>query len=381
MAMNSHFIILCLTLFSLSLISSITATNPEVSHILNHQHRKNHSKSKPEIGVYELKKGNISIKVTNYGATIMSVILPDKNGKLADVVLGYDSPKDYMNDTTYFGALVGRVANRIGGAKYTYEGVTYKLVPNEGKNILHGGPKGFSTVIWEVDQFYPKAPSPYIRFSYFSKDGEEGFPGNLKVKVAYKIVEGNHLSVSMTAKALDKATPVNLAQHTYWNLGGHNSGNILANDVQIFGSQITPVDDELIPTGKFEKVQRTPYDFLKSHAVGSKINELPKGYDINYVLDISKKTGPLNRVAIVKDKKSGRVMELWANKPGVQFYTSNLLKHEKGKGGAVYGPHAALALETQGFPDAVNHPNFPSVMVSPCEHYKHHMLYKFSTTS
>ncbi|KNA19816.1 hypothetical protein SOVF_057980 [Spinacia oleracea] len=372
-------IILCLTLFSLSLINASLATNPENSHNSNNQNQKNNPKRKTEIGVYELKKGNITIKVTNYGATVISVLLPDKNGKLGDVVLGYDLPKDYVNDTTYFGAVVGRVANRIGGAKYTYKGVNYKLIANEGKNILHGGPKGFSRVIWEVDQYYPNAPSPSIRFSYSSFDGEEGFPGNLKVKVTYKIIQGNHLSVAMTAKPSNKATPVNLAQHTYWNLGGHNSGNILEHDVQIFASQITPVDDQLIPTGKFEQVKGTPFDFLKSHAVGNKINDLPAGYDINYVLDVAKNLGPKTRVAIVKEKKSGRVMELWADKPGVQFYTGNKLSNVTGKGGYVYGPHAALCLETQGFPDSVNHPNFPSVMVSPGEKYKHHMLFKFST--
>lgn len=209
-----------------------------------------------------------------------------------------------------------------------------------------------------------------------------GFPGNLKVRVTYRIVQGNHLSVAMRAKAINKPTPVNLAQHTYWNLGGHTSGNILAHELQIFASQITPVDDSLIPTGKFEKVKGTPYDFLKPRTVGSRIKDLPKGYDINYVLDVHKtKTTALTPVAVVHETKSGRKMELWANKPGVQFYTSNMLYNMKGKGGYVYGPHAALCLETQGFPDAVNHPNFPSVMVSPGETYRHFMLFKFSTTS
>jgi len=211
-----------------------------------------------------------------------------------------------------------------------------------------------------------------------------GFPGDLKVKVTYKIVSDNQLLVAMTAKPLNKATPVNLAQHTYWNLGGHNSGNILGNEVQIFGSHITPVEEHLIPTGKFASVKGTPYDFLKPHTVGSRINELSGGYDINYVLDRvakSKTHASLNPVAIVQDKKSGRVMELWTNKPGVQFYTSNMLHNVTGKGGYVYGPHAALCLETQGFPDAVNHPNFPSVIVKPGGVYEHFMLFKFSTLS
>ncbi|CAO2816278.1 unnamed protein product [Amaranthus hypochondriacus] len=384
-------IILLISLISISLISRSFGLDPEVSFIFGHHHHHRHhhgghyvnaEEFEDEIGVYELKKSNISLTLTNYGASLISLQIPDKHGKLADVVLGYDSAKDYVNDSTYFGAVVGRVANRIAGAQFTYDGIHYKLQANEGKNILHGGPKGFSRVIWKVKNYYPKASSPSITFTYFSYDGEQGFPGNLKVRVTYRIVQGNHLSVAMRAKAINKPTPVNLAQHTYWNLGGHTSGNILAHELQIFASQITPVDDSLIPTGKFEKVKGTPYDFLKPRTVGSRIKDLPKGYDINYVLDVHKtKTTALTPVAVVHETKSGRKMELWANKPGVQFYTSNMLYNMKGKGGYVYGPHAALCLETQGFPDAVNHPNFPSVMVSPGETYRHFMLFKFSTTS
>ncbi|KAK9741158.1 hypothetical protein RND81_03G085900 [Saponaria officinalis] len=369
-------LILCITHLSLSLISSF-ALNPQTSSVTNHQHKK----GKQSIGVYELKKGNFSIKLTNYGATVISLILPDKYGKLGDVVLGYERVKEYVNDTTYFGAIVGRVANRIAGAQFTYNGVRYKLVPNEGKNILHGGPKGFSRVCWKVDEYFPETHSPNVTFSYYSVDVEEGFPGNLKVKVTYKIIKENQLSIEMSAKAINKATPVNLASHTYWNLGGHNSGNILKHKVQIFASQITPVDNNLIPTGDFEAVKGTPFDFLQPHTVGSRINQLPGGYDINYVVDNVGKTSVMKPVAIVEEEKSGRVMKLWANKPGVQFYTSNTLSNVTGKGGYVYGPHAALCLETQGFPDAVNQPNFPSVMVGPGDTYEHFMLLKFSTTS
>ncbi|KAL9247722.1 hypothetical protein vseg_021124 [Gypsophila vaccaria] len=376
MAIFPH-LMLGITLFSLSLISS-SALNPQISTITHHKHNTFH-KGKDSIGVYELKKGNFSIKLTNYGATTISLILPDKYGKLGDVVLGYEKVKEYVNDTTYFGAIVGRVANRIAGAQFTYNGVHYKLVPNEGKNIIHGGPKGFSRVTWNVDKYSPEVRSPYVTFTYDSVDGEEGFPGDLKVKVTYKIIKENKLSIRMSAKPVNKPTPVNLASHTYWNLGGHNSGNILKHQVQIFASQITPVDNALIPTGKFEAVRGTPFDFLKPHTVGSRINEISGGYDINYVL--GKRSAELRPVAVVKEETSGRVMKLWANKPGVQFYTSNTLSNVTGKGGYVYGPHAALCLETQGFPDAVNHPNFPSVMVSPGETYEHVMIFKFSTMS
>ncbi|OMO95362.1 Aldose 1-/Glucose-6-phosphate 1-epimerase [Corchorus capsularis] len=327
-----------------------------------------------EVNVYELKRGDFSAKFTNFGAVMLSVLLPDKNGKLDDVVLGYDCVEDYKNDTTYFGAIVGRVANRIGGAKFSLNGEVYKVVTNEGKNTLHGGSKGFSDVIWGVKDYQNDS---HITFTYNSFDGEQGFPGNLAVAVTYMLIGSNKLGVKMEAKALDKATPVNLALHTYWNLGGHSSGDILSHTLQLFGSGITPVDDELIPTGEIEAVQGTPYDFLKPHEIGSLFNQLPDGYDTNYVLD---KSSPkhLRKVAVVQESKSGRKMELWTNKPGVQFYTSNMLKNEKGKNGSLYSLHAGLCLETQGFPDSVNHPNFPSQIVNPGQTYKHFMVFRFT---
>uniref|UniRef100_A0A5B7CG88 Aldose 1-epimerase n=1 Tax=Davidia involucrata TaxID=16924 RepID=A0A5B7CG88_DAVIN len=339
----------------------------------------NGSVSKKETGFYELKKGNFSVKLTNWGATIVSVVLPDKNGKLGDVVLGYDSIKDYMNDSTYFGAVVGRVANRIGKAQFTLNGTRYKLDANEGKNMLHGGSKGFSDVVWKVRKHEKESQSPHITFTYRSSDGEEGFPGDLLATVTYVLVGHNEMSVTMKAKALNKATPVNLAQHSYWNLGGHDSGSILSNEIQIFGSHITPVNKKLIPSGKLSSVKGTPFDFLKPHTIKSKINGLPDGYDINYALDGHESHNKLKPAAIVKDNKSGRVMELFTNAPGLQFYTGNYIKDLKGKGGYVYKAHAGLCLETQGFPDSVNHPNFPSQIVTPGKPYKHNMLFKFST--
>ncbi|OMO79238.1 Aldose 1-/Glucose-6-phosphate 1-epimerase [Corchorus capsularis] len=339
----------------------------------------NGSATKEMVELYELKLGNMTVKLTNWGATIVSVILPDKYGKLGDIALGYDSVREYMNDTSYVGSIVGRFANRIAGAQFTLNGVHYKLVPNEGKNMLHGGPIGFSDVVWRVRKYKKDGHSPRIVFSYDSFDGEEGFPGDVKLYVSYTLLYGNKLAVKMKAEALNKATPVNLAQHTYWNLGNHNSGNILSQEVQIFASHYTPVDSEHIPTGEFECVEGTPYDFLQPHTVGSRIYKLPNGYDINYVLDGD--LGKMKKVAVVKDNKSGRVMELSTNQPGVQFYTANFLKNVKGKGGYVYQPHGALCLETQGFPDAVNHPNFPSTIIYPGKDYKHVMVFKFSISS
>ncbi|XP_075482535.1 uncharacterized protein LOC142522851 [Primulina tabacum] len=334
-----------------------------------------------KLGIFEIKKGDFSVRVTNYGARIVSVILPDKNGKLADVVLGYDTVKEYMNDSAHFGAIVGRVANRIGGAKFVLNGTLYKLDANEGSNMLHGGKKGFSQVAWKVKKHKKHGESPYITLSYHSVDGEEGFPGDVEASVTYALIEPYKLSVTMKAKVAKKATPVNLAQHSYWNLGGHNSGNILSNKLQIFASHITPVGKQLIPTGKIVSVENTPYNFLKPLEIKGPIKDLPegsKGFDINYVVD-GHKGQKMKPVAVVYDKKSGRVMHLSANAPGVQLYTGNYINNVTGKGGSIYQSHAALCLETQGFPDSVNHPNFPSQIINPGETYEHCMMFTFST--
>ncbi|XP_027337998.1 aldose 1-epimerase-like [Abrus precatorius] len=326
------------------------------------------------IGLYQLKRGNMQLNFTNYGATIISVILPDRHGNLADVTLGYDFIQQYQNDTCYFGALIGRVANRIGHAQFTLDGKTYQLPANDHGNTLHGGTTGFSDVVWTVESHREDS---HITFTYDSCDREEGFPGQLKVSVTYMLIGTNKLAVKMIANPVDKATPVNLAQHSYWNLRGHNSGDILSHKVQIFGSHITPVDDKLIPTGEIQSVKGTPYDFLEPKEVGSQINDLPGLYDMNYVLDKGS-SEHFRKVAIIKDDVSGRKLELWSNQPGVQFYTSGMLKDTKGKDGAIYHKHAGIAMETQGFPDAVNRPNFPSQIVRPGETYKHFMVYRFT---
>lgn len=325
-----------------------------------------------KLKIYEVKKHDFRLKVTNFGARIISVVLPDKNGKLGDVVLGYDSLTTYMNDSSNFGAIVGRVANRIGGAQFTLNGKRYKLDANDNNNTLHGGSKGFSQRIWKIKKY----EKDLITLSYHSADGEEGFPGGVDVSVTYALLHPYKLKVIMTAKALNKATPVNLAQHAYWNLGNHNSGDILSDRIQIFASRITPVDKQLIPTGELSSVKGTPYDFLEPHVIGTKIHGLPNGYDINYALDGGDEKMKL--AAIVKSNKSGREMKLYTDAPGVQFYTANSLSNVKGKDGYVYQPQAALCLETQGFPDSVNHPNFPSQIVNPGETYAHHMLFSFS---
>ncbi|KAL6650841.1 hypothetical protein ACP70R_009766 [Stipagrostis hirtigluma subsp. patula] len=335
----------------------------------------NAAAGRKKVGVYELKRGDFSVKVTNWGAIITSVVLPDSRGDLADVVLGYDTIVEYVNDSTYFGALVGRVANRIANARFVLDGEVYHLYANDGKNTLHGGRRGFNNVIWTVKEYVGGGDSPYITLYYHSIEGDQGFPGDLDVYVTYQLSSPYVLSVHMNATALNKATPVNLAQHTYWNLGGAGSGDVLGNTVQLFASRYTPVDGTLIPTGEVAPVAGTPYDFREPTAVGAHVDEV-SGYDTNYAVDGEE--GSLRKVAAVRDGASGRAMELWANQPGVQFYTANALDGVVGKGGEVYVRYGALCLETQGFPDAVNHPEFPSQIVRPGEVYKHDMVFKFS---
>eukprot|EP01018_Ginkgo_biloba_P037775 Gb_09746 [translate_table: standard] len=339
-----------------------------------------HSKKKsPQI--FELHKGDLHVKITNWGATIMSLSIPDAKGHLADVVLGFDTVTPYMKFSArrpHFGAIIGRVANRIKNAQFTLNGITYHLPANSGNNTIHGGIRGFDNVLWDVKEI-KGGRNPSIKFTYHSFDGEQGFPGDLDVSATYTLQEDMELRLDMKAIPRNKPTPVSLVQHTYWNLAGHNSGkDILGHLVRIWGSHYTPSDETKIPTGKILPVKGTPLDFTKEATVGSRINELPGGYDHNYVLDIPKIKHGLRRAARVKDPSSCRVVEVWTNAPGMQFYTSNTLKTTVGKGGAVYKEHSGLCLETQAFPNAVNQPNFPSVIVYLGKVYSHTMVYKFS---
>ncbi|XP_039144305.1 galactose mutarotase-like [Dioscorea cayenensis subsp. rotundata] len=337
----------------------------------------NAADTKKTVGVFELKKGNFTVKVTNFGATIMSVILPDSQGNLADIVLGYDTPEEYANGTFFFGALVGRVANRIANAQFTLDNKTYHLPANDGQNSLHGGIKGFSHLVWTVKESVG-GEHPYITFYRRSVDGEQGYPGDLDVFVTYKLSGDYEFTVDMTAKPVNKATPVNLAQHTYWNLAGEGSGTILSNTVQISASHITPVDSQLIPTGELLPVKGTSFDFEEPMNVGSRIGQVGGGYDINYALNSPVQCNGLRKVAVVTDCKTGRTMELSSNQVGVQFYTSNFLTNWKGKNGHQYPKYSGIALETQGFPNSVNQLSFPSQIVTPGEIYKHIMVYSFS---
>ncbi|XP_057843051.1 uncharacterized protein LOC131052408 [Cryptomeria japonica] len=328
--------------------------------------------------MFQLKKGDLHLTVTNIGCTITSLKVPDAQGNLADVVLGFDTLTPYMDGTSkYFGCIVGRVANRIKDGGFTLNGERYSLPVNNGPNTLHGGEKGFDKVVWKVEE-QKDGETPSIKFSYHSHDGEQGFPGDLDVTATYTLNGKMELRLDMEAIPRNKPTPVSLAQHTYWNLAGHNSGDILGHSVQLWGSHVTPVDDKLIPTGELLPVEGTPFDFRIAKIIGSTIDQVPGGYDHNYVLDCGETNDGLKHAVKVKDPSSSRVLDLWTNAPGMQFYTGNFVNGITGKGGAVYNKHAGLCLETQGFPNAVNQLNFPSIIVSPGEVYKHSMVYKFS---
>ncbi|TVU14206.1 hypothetical protein EJB05_37658 [Eragrostis curvula] len=331
------------------------------------------------IGVYELKKGNFSVKVTNLGAILMSVVLPDSKGNLADVVLGKDTIAEYVNDTSYFGPVAGRVAQRISRGRFVLDGKVYHLYRNDGRNTLHSGGRQFVKSIWEVKEYVCGGDSPYITLYHYSFDGEQGFPGAVDVYVTYRLSSPYTLGVHMNATALDKATPVNLLSHTYWNLGGHGSGDVLGHTLKLFASRHLVLDKELLPSsGRVEPVAGTPLDFRTPTPIGARIRQASGGqvvgYDANFIVDGE----GMRPVAVARDGASGRALELWANQATVQVYTANWLNNTKGKDGKVYNQYAGFTLETMGYVDAVNHPEFPSQTLRPGQKYKHDMVLKFS---
>ncbi|KAL9263990.1 Galactose mutarotase-like protein [Drosera capensis] len=332
--------------------------------------------TKPEI--FELDNGTMRVKLTNLGCTITSLSVPDKDGNLGDVVLGFDSVEPYLEGKApYFGCIVGRVANRIKDGKFTIDGVEYSLPINQPPNCLHGGHKGFDKQVWDVSE-HKKGENPSITFKYLSRDGEEGYPGDLSVSATYTLTSSTTLKLDMEAVPENKATPVNLAQHTYWNLAGHSSGHVLDHHIQIWANHYTPSDQNSIPTGEITPVKGTPFDFTNEKKIGQDIKEVGMGYDHNYVLDCGEEKAGLRHAGKVRDSSSKRVLDLWTNVPGMQFYTANYVDGVTGKGGAVYGKHSGLCLETQGFPNAINQTNFPSVLVRPGKKYSHTMLFEFS---
>ena len=318
--------------------------------------------------------GGLVAKVSDYGTIITEVHVPDRSGKSGDVVLGFDNLQQYLKGHPYFGCTVGRVANRIARGRFTLDGKTYRLAVNNGPNHLHGGLKGFDKVVWKAE---PQSGAS-VRFTYTSADGEEGYPGKLEVTVVIELTDKNELSIDYSA-GTDKPTPVNLTNHSYFNLAGQ--GDILSHELVINADKYTPKDENSIPTGVIAPVRGTPMDFTTPHAVGSRFAELeekPVGYDHNFVLNGGGKT--LALAARVFEPKSGRVMEVLTTEPGVQLYTSNYLDGSlTGKRGVVYRQHAGLCLETQHFPDSVNHPQFPSVILRPGQTYRQTTVHKFTT--
>jgi len=337
--------------------------------------------SNTPLTLYSLKNtNNLKMTITNFGGRIVSLWIPDKDGKLDDIVLGYDSLEEYLLDNPYFGALIGRYANRVAKGKFLLEGKEFQLPVNNGINTLHGGPKGFHNVFWEAKSVSTETGSR-IELNYVSKDGEAGFPGNLSVKVVYTLTDLNELVIDYEA-ITDQITIVNLTDHSYFNLSGEGRGDILNHQLMLNANLYCPIDDTSIPTGELRPVTGTPFDFLKPHSIGEFIDQLDtqlkigKGYDHNWVLN--KDSNELSLAARMSESTSGRVMELWTTDIGVQFYSGNFLDGSKGKAGKPYNYRSAICLETQHFPDTPNKDYFPPVVLRPGEIYKKRTVYKFS---
>lgn len=321
-------------------------------------------------------------KVITYGATLTDVVVPDRTGKLDNVVLGFDKLEPYLAGGPYFGATVGRVGNRIAKGRFTLNGKTYTLVANNGPNHLHGGTKGFDKVVWKAEP-QSTASGAAVKFTYRSADGEEGYPGTLDVAVVYTLTDQNELRIDYTATT-DKATPVNLTNHSYFNLAGDGNGTILDHVIMIAADEYTPVDDTLIPTGELKPVKGTPFDFTTPTRIGARIDKVPVtppvGYDHNYVLRKPETPSGLRLVARVSEPKTGRTLEARTLEPGVQFYTGNFLDGAlKNRHGIPYDKNAGFCLETQHFPDSVNHPTFPSTVLQPGQTYRTTTIYRFGT--
>jgi aldose 1-epimerase len=328
-----------------------------------------------EVYLYTLKNDSgFTIKITNYGGIVTSIFVPDKNGKFDNVVLGYDNLDEYLKDAPYFGAIVGRYANRIAKGKFVIDGKEYTLAVNNGTNHLHGGIKGFDKVVWDAQEIQIEKEVS-LKLHYISNDGEEGYPGNLEVTIIYSVTNENELKIEYSA-ITDKPSPINLSHHSYFNLAGSSGRDILDQTLFIDADRYTIVDETLIPTGELRAVSG-PMDFRKPKKVGSSINDVPGGYDHNYVLNNNE---TFAKVAELFDSISGRRMEVFTDEPGMQFYSGNFLDGSlTGSNGIIYRKHFGLCLETQHFPDSPNHLGFPNTILKPGEEYKQKTVYRFGT--
>ena len=320
------------------------------------------------------------VQATNYGGKIVTIIVPDRNGKMADVCLGYESAEGYINGSASMGATMGRVANRIGNAQFTLNDSTYHLAKNNGEHTIHGGAKGFRFKVWDAKQL----DDQNLELSYFSPDGEEGFPGNFTLKVLFTVTEDNELKLTYHATT-DKPTVLNVTNHAFFNLAGEGNGDILGHELMVNADSFTPTNESSIPTGEILSIEGTPLDFRNLTPIGERINadydqlKFAGGYDQNFILN--KRENELAMAALLYDPSSGRVMEVKTTEPGIQVYTANSLTGkgpDVGKKGHAYGPQSSVCLETQHFPDSPNHPNFPSTVLNPGEDYVSTTIYKFS---
>jgi aldose 1-epimerase len=341
------------------------------------------SGQKTDLYVLTNSKG-MAVAISNYGATVVSIKVPDRAGKVEDVTLGFATAREYEEGKAYFGATVGRYGNRIGHGKFVLDGKTYTLPKNNGDNTLHGGINGFNKKMWTAKEVSSKE-GVAVQFTYVSPDGEEGFPGTLTATVLFTLYrDKNELKIDYTAST-DKTTVVNLTNHSYFNLAGQNQGTILDETMQLRASKFTPVDSTLIPTGELRDVKHTPFDFTRPVAIGKRIDDTDEqlkfgqGYDHNWALDRKPGSSDLVVAATAHDPKSGRVLEVLTTEPGVQFYTGNFLDGTvKGKGGYAYPRRSAFCLETQHFPDSPNHANFPSTTLAPGKEYHSTTIFRFS---
>ncbi len=337
-----------------------------------------------QVMIHTLKNNSGAIaKVSNYGGIVTELWMPDRDGNLADIVLGFDTLEEYQASSPYFGAMVGRYGNRIAKGSFTLDGKAHQLATNNGPNHLHGGIQGFDKVLWEATPFKIDL-GPGLRLTYLSPDGEEGYPGNLRVTVEYLLTHTNELRV-VTEATCDAPTPVNIVHHSYWNLAGHDHGTILDHELTLNADRYTPADATLIPTGRIESVENTPFDFREPKTIGRDMGQLPPngddpgGYDLNYVVNGAPTT--LRFVARAKDPASGRVMEIQANQAGVQFYSGNFLDGTPGKSQTPYPKHSGFCLESQVFPDSINHQaeeGWPNAVLRPGGVYRHMMIHRFS---
>ncbi|MBV6433486.1 MAG: Aldose 1-epimerase [Bryobacteraceae bacterium] len=366
---------------ALAVLSSCSSPRPEPARTVKIRKQPfGQTRNGEPVELYTLTNSNgVETSITNYGGRVVTLKVPDRAGKFADVVLGFDSLDPYLGNSPYFGALIGRYGNRIGKARFTLDGKEYKLAANNGPNALHGGVVGFDKVLWKGEEGTGEEPS--LKLTYLSKDGEEGYPGNLSVTVVYTLTDRNELRIDYEA-ATDQDTVLNLTNHSYFNLAGEGVGDILGHEIMINADRFTPIDSGLIPTGELKPVKGTPFDFTKSTAIGARINDrdqqiqFGKGYDHNFVLNGG---GGLTLAARVVEPHSGRIMEVLTTQPGVQFYTGNFLDGSvKGKGGKAYPYRSAFCLETQHFPDSPNKPGFPSVVLKPGEKFTSTTVYRFT---